>query len=243
MVDRSYLRVGGGAAVMGGILGVVGNLLHPRYRDISDVDMYRRIAGSGRFQAADLLIFVALLMTVVGFVAVAQALSAERGQGLARLGGHAALVGGAIAIASISLDLYALKQSAEIFASAAANDRAGAFWATNAIDHINTGMFGAWTIVFLGAAPLLIGVAVVLSRQWATWLGIGGVAGGALCLAVGFINLSRGDQTATQIPFLVGSLLVTGFLIAAGIRLWRGAVAAPGLVNDEQPGSSRSAGA
>jgi hypothetical protein len=235
MCDRPYLRVGGGAAVAGGILGIVGNLLHPRYSDISDVEMYRRIAGSGRFQVADLLIIVALLMTVVGFVAVAQAMSAERGRVLARLGSHAALVGGTIAIAGISLDLYAFKQSADIFASAAANDRAGAFWATNAIDHINTGIFGAWTIVFLGAAPLLIGVAVVLSRQWATWIGIGGIAGGALCCAVGFINLSRQDQATTQIPFLVGSLLVTVFLIATGTLLWRDAVA-PGLVNDEQPG-------
>jgi hypothetical protein len=226
MVDRAYLRAGGGAAVGGGVVGVVGNLLHPRYSNLDDVDIYRTIAASDRFRIADLLIIVALLLTVAGFVAIAHAMSGGAGSTLARFGRDAAVIGGAIAIASIALDLYGLRQAAENFAKAAPDNQSGAFWATNAIDHINTGMFGAWTIVFLGVAPFLIGGAALAARQRPIWVGLTGAVGGALCVVVGFINLSREDQTPTQIPFLVGSLLVTAWVIAAGIGLWR--LASPG---------------
>lgn len=221
MVDRAYLRAGGAAGVVGGVLGIAGNLLHPRYSDLSDVEIYRRIAGSDRFWIADVLITLALLLTIAGFVAVARALSGGRGATLARFGGDAALVGGAIAIGSVALDMYGLKQAAKNFARAARADQVGAFWATNAIDRINTGALGAWTIVFLGLAPLLIGGAALMARRKPTWVGLSGMAGGALCLVVGFIDLSRQDQEPTQIPFLVGSLLVTVWIIAAGLGLWR----------------------
>jgi len=221
MVDRDYLRAGGAAGVVGGVLGIVGNLLHPRYSHLDDVDIYRRTAASERFRIADLLILVALLLVIAGFVAVARGLSRGRGATLARMGGDAALVGGAIAIASIALDMYGLKQAAETFAKAAPADRVGAFWATNAVDRINTGALGAWTIVFLGVAPLLIGGAALAARQRPVWVSLSGAVGGALCVVVGFINLSRQDQSSTEIPFLVGSLLVTGWIIAAGIGLWR----------------------
>jgi hypothetical protein len=221
MDDRAYLRAGGAAAVVGGVLGLVGNLLHPRYGHVADVDIYSRIAVSDRFRIADFLIIIALLLTMAGFVAVARALSGGRGAMLARLGADAALVGGAIAIASIALDLYAFKQAAPA-------DRVGAFWATNAIDKINTGALGAWTIVFLGVAPLLIGAAALAARRGPAWVGLTGTVGGALCLVVGFIDLSRQDQTPTQIPFLVGSLLVTAWIITAGVGLWRGASPADG---------------
>jgi hypothetical protein len=230
MLHRGYLRAAGAAGVAGGVLGIVGNLLHPRYGDLRDVDIYSRIAGSDLYQVADVVIIAALLLTVAAFVAVARASSSGRGATLARLGSDAAIIGGAIAIASISLDMYALKQSAENFANAAAADRVGAFWATNAIDNINTGVFGAWTIVFLGVAPLLIGAAAMASRQRPSWVGPVGALRGALCLVVGFVSLSQRNQTPLQIPFLIGSLLVTAWIIAASAGLWRGVL--PGDTGD-----------
>jgi hypothetical protein len=220
MDDRQFLRWGGMAAVVGGGLAVVGNLLHPRY-DAPDVDVYRRIAASDRYRIADLVILVALMLTMAGFVAVSRSLGAGRGGPLAQFGRIAALAGGTIAIAEIGMELFGLKQAAETFATARPGDQVGSFWATNAVDHINTGLFNTWTIVFLGAAPLLLGAAALLSRAQPSWVGVLGTVGGALCVVVGFVNLVRADQTTLQIPFLIGSLLVTVWIIAAGALLWR----------------------
>ena len=46
MNDRSFLRLGAAAAVVGALLALAGNLLHPRFGDIADVDLYRKIAGA-----------------------------------------------------------------------------------------------------------------------------------------------------------------------------------------------------
>jgi hypothetical protein len=220
MVDRNVLRMGGLAAVAGGVLALVGNLLHPRY-DGDDVDIYRRIADSDRYRIADLILLVAVLLTAAGFVAVSRSLDSEPAAGLAYYGRLAAVVGATIALAETGLEVYGLKQSAATFASASGPDQPGSFWATNAIDRINLGLFGTWTAVFLGVAPLLIGVAALRARRQPAWIGLLGAVGGLCSLVVGAINLMIEDQTRTDIPFLIGSLLVTAWIICAGVQLLR----------------------
>lgn len=220
MNERTFLRIGGLAAIVGGVLALVGNLLHPRY-DAPDVEVYRKIANSDRYRISDVIILLALMLTVAGIVAVSRSLGSGRGGALAQYGRVAALVGGSIAVAEIGLETYGFKQAAATFATARPGDQVGSFWATNAVDHINTGLFNTWTIVFLGVAPLLLGAAALTSRARPSWIGILGVVGGAACVVVGFVNLVRADQTAMQVPFLIGSLVVTVWVVAAGAVLWR----------------------
>ncbi len=223
MEERVFLRFGAGAAVAGAVLGLVGNVLHPRYGDLSDVELYRRIATNNAWVPADLLILAALVLSVAGIVAVARSL---RGGGAnesladwARLG---AVAGGAIAIAQTGVDAFALRQAARAFAGAADPDVVGAFWATNAIDKLSTALFATWTLVLLGIVPLLLAVAAVRTRRypWAV-SGMAGV-GGLGCAVVAVVNLVRVDQSATEIPFLVASVLVTAWLLLSGLLLWEG---------------------
>ena len=140
---------------------------------------------------------------------------------LSEYGRLATLVGGTIAIAQFGVETYGLKQQAAVFAGAQATDVQGALWATNAVDRLNTAMFNTWTIVFLGLAPLLLGLAVLRMRRFPNWLGVLGAVGGAVCLVIGCVNLAREDQTSTQTPFLIGSLLVTAWLFCAGALMLR----------------------
>jgi len=227
MEDRSFLKVGAGAAVAGALLALVGNLLHPRY-NVDDVVKFRRMAGSKLLISADLVLLVALALVVAGAVAIAASLEEGRSSGLARLGRLAATVGGAIAIGELGVETFGLIQSAKIFASAPRIDEAGAFWATSAVDHLNTALFATWVIVLLGLGPLLISLAMLGGRRYPAWLGAAGGLGGLICLGVGVFYLLRSDQSPANIPFYVGSLLVTVWLLAAGALLWRqGAVEGP----------------
>jgi hypothetical protein len=219
--DRSFLRLGGGTAVVGGLLALVGNVLHPRYSNLDDVDRFRLMAGSSALIASDLVLLAAFACVIAGFVAIAASLDEGRVSGLARFGRVSAIVGGAIALAETGIETFALVQSAKIFASASDANRVGAFWATSAVDHLNTGLFATWTVVLLGLVPLLLGLAIVLNRRYPVWLGVAGVLGGVLCLAVGVFELLRTDQNPTVIPFFIGSLLDTGWLLWAGVLLWR----------------------
>ena len=211
-------RVGGGAAVVGGVLALAGNLLHPRYGDEEDFEIYRKIAVSDRFVVADFILIFALLLVVAGFVALAR----HSGSGFwAEHGRLMALIGGTIAIAQFGVELYAFKHQSEVFARAIPEDQNASFWATNAIDHVNTAMFDTWTLVLLGLAPILIGVAAVRERRFTLWINVVALVGGAVCAFVGVVNLGLEDQSTLEIPFLVGSLLVTAWIVAAGTTLLR----------------------
>lgn len=218
--DRSFLKVGAGAAIAGAVLALVGNLLHPRY-NVDDVVKFRRMAGSKLLISADLVLLVALALVVAGVVAIAASLEEDRSGGLARLGRLAATVGGAIALAELGVETFGLIQSAKIFASAPRIDEAGAFWATSAVDHLNTALFATWVIVLLGLGPLLVSLAMLSSRRYPAWLGAGGGLGGLICIFVGVFYLLRSDQSPANIPFYIGSLLDTVWLFVAGTLLWR----------------------
>ncbi|HYT38938.1 MAG TPA: hypothetical protein VEN99_05480 [Acidimicrobiia bacterium] len=222
MNDRSFLRLGAAAAVVGALLALAGNLLHPRFGDIADVDLYRKIAGSDRWLTSDLLIIAALVLSTAGLVAIARSLHGGGMDGaLARYAGVAAMVGGAMAIMQTGVDAFAFRQAARAFSGAPAQDLVGAFWATNAIDKLGVALFATWTFVFLGVVPLLLAAAAFRTRRYPLAMTTVGAIGGLGCAVVGVVNLVRLDQSATEIPFLVGSLLVTAWLLWAGVVLWQ----------------------
>ena len=221
MADRSFFRVGGAAAVLGGVLALVGNVLHPRWTDLDDVELYGKIADNGVWKADHLILVVALVLTVGGTIAIARSLHDGPGDTYARYGLLATAVGGAIALANIGIDGYSARIAAENFVGANAQDQVGAFWAANAIDHISTAMFNIWTMVLLGVSPLMLGMAAIRSKRYPAWVALAAVAGGAVCTVVGLWGLGTRDQEMFQIPFLVGSVLVTLWILAAGWMLWQ----------------------
>jgi hypothetical protein len=221
MHEQSKVRVAGIAAVAGAALALVGNLLHPRYGNDPDFVNYGRIAGSDRLRAADFVLLLAMALIIPGMIGIARWVRSERGDVVSHQARLAATIGGTIALAQLGIETFALKQQAALFVSTNETDRVGAFWATNAIDHLSTALFNTWTIVLLGLTPLAIGIAALRSHRHPTWIAAIALLGGASCLVTGCVNLARVDQSSMEIPFLVGSLLVTAWLLAAGTAMLR----------------------
>ena len=222
-VSRS---TGSSLAIAGAALALVGNLLAPRFTQDQDVDIYKAVAASDRLTAANLVLVVAFLVATAGIYAVASTMRGGAGNDAAHLGGAVVTIGGAIALAQMGVEAYAYRQLAKTFVSADDTNRPGAFWATNAVDHLNAGLLSTWTLLFLGLAPVLIGAAMMQSRAFPSWLaGLGGV-GGLCCIVVGVHNLVSAEQSDLDVLFLVGSLLVTVWLFAAGVLLLRAPEAA-----------------
>jgi hypothetical protein len=210
-------RIGGAAAASGGVLALVGNLVHPSY-DGENVDIYPKIAASDRYLVADFVLLVALVMLVAAIVSIARHIGSNP---LADQGRLFAVIGGTIAIAQLGLETFALRHQTEIFAGAPPDDRSGSFWAANAIDHLNMALFDTWTAVFLGLAPILLAVAAFRGRRFSVWTNLSALSGGAICLVVGSVNLGLDNQSTLDIPFLIGSLLITAWVIAAGYEMLR----------------------
>jgi hypothetical protein len=180
------------------------------------------VAASDRFVVADLVILAAVLLVTAGLVAIARSEGSAAGHDLAHYGRLAALLGGAVALAQIGLETYGFRQSAEAFADAPEGaNQVGAFWATNAVDHVNVALFGVWTLVFIGLAPLLLGAASLRQPPAARWIGVVGALGGLCCVVVGTLLLVVDETGDLDVPFLIGSLLVTVWILAAGVELLR----------------------
>src|SRR3954471_11376004 len=85
-MDRTFYRWGGAAAVVGGVLALLGNLMAPRWTDIDDVERYRKIADSGIWRIDALILVFAIILVTVGTVAVAKSLEGGGADGLAGYG-------------------------------------------------------------------------------------------------------------------------------------------------------------
>jgi hypothetical protein len=199
-----------------GLFGLAGNMLHPRYAG-EDVDIYRHIAASDRYAVADLVLVPALVLLTIGLAALARRASGSLGD-IARI---VALIGGALGVAEIVVELQGVRQQAKLFVSAMPGDRPGAFWSTNAIDRINGALTGGWVILLLGVAPLLLGAIQLTDRAMPRVVALAGCAGGAVGAVVGVIDLLSSDQGRANLAFLIGSLVVTGWVIATGFVLTR----------------------
>jgi hypothetical protein len=218
---------GAAFAVAGGVVALVGNLLAPRFDQNDNVQVYRAMAASDRLAPAGVVLVVAFVLTTIGIVSIASSVRGGRGNDAAWLGGAAAAAGGVIALAQNSVEMFGLRQMARVFAGADGQNQQGAFWATSALDKTNASLFSTWTLLLLGLAPVLISVAMFQTQSFPTWLAVIGLVGGVICGFVGVANLLMEDQAALNLVFLVGSLLVTAWLIAAGVLLRRAPVAAP----------------
>jgi Domain of unknown function (DUF4386) len=113
--------------------------------------------------------------------------------------------------------LYGLHHEARNFASIpSGGNNVAPFFATNAIEGISDALFAAWGLILLGIAPILITLALRKAARCPVWLAAVGFIGGALCVGVGIFDLLHDDQGDANIPFLVGSLLVTVWLVGCG---------------------------
>jgi hypothetical protein len=212
-------------AVIGGVVALVGNALAPRFNG-DDVDIYRKIAHSSRYATANVIILIALLLVTAAFVGISRHGLRDGSSELAQYGRVASVAGGAIALLQVGVETFGYRQQARAFDTANAHNVVSAFWATNALDHINAGMFAVWTIALLGLAPMLLGAAQ-LRNGTSGRLGFAAVLGGATCFVVGIGELLASDQSKYDVPFAIGSVIVTIWLIATGVLMWRRADVVP----------------
>lgn len=211
MQQRLSDSASGLVLVAGALLGLSGNLLHPRW-DADLIKSYYQIASSNRLAVSDLVIMVALVLLIVGFRLLAD-------QYPGGLSGHArlaAIVGGSLALGQTGIELSALGESADQFAAAHGTNQVGAFWSTAAVDQINAALFATWTVLLLGIAPILMTGALRLAGRSPWWQTALGSGGGLLCLVVGILELATGGEVPSDLAFLMGSLLVTAWFLTTG---------------------------
>lgn len=223
MPERTLLRIGAVSAILGAIILVVANALHPRTSDVDDTEATLQLIGdSGIWVTDHLAIAIALLLVLGGLVALFRSITSQPGAAVARLGFAGALVSGGIGIILLGIDGIALKEVAESWADAPAEEKASAFRVGEAIEQVSFGIFSMFIFVFFGLTILLYGLAVALSDIYPKGLGWVAVILGGGSAVLGLVQAYQGpSDVVTNILFAVFSILITVWVLVIGVFMWR----------------------
>jgi hypothetical protein len=220
------LRIGSAAGIVGALLGMVGNLIHPATPTDDPEGVARTIADSELWVADHLAIVLGLILMLGGLVAIAHSIQGGLPGALARLGSVAAVAGITVGLILVTLDGLAAKQIAEAWATAPPGEQAAALRLVQAEETINFALAALFNILFAGVTFILYGLAVAWSRVYPRWLGWVVVVAGLGSVVAGLVQAYAGESTTvTRVLTIVFPTVITLWLVQICVLLFRQAPA------------------
>jgi hypothetical protein len=216
------IRVGAAAGIVGSLLAMVGNLLHPATPTGDPEGVARTIADSEIWVAVHLAIVLGLILMLGGLVAIARWITVGLPGALARLGQVAAVAGITVGLILVTLDGIAAKHIAEAWATAPPAEEAAALRLVLAEETLNFSLAALFNILFAGVTFILYGLAVARSGLRPRWLGWVVVVAGLGSMVVGLVQAYVGESTpVTRILTIVFPTIITLWVIQMGVLLLR----------------------
>src|SRR5918996_1010483 len=218
--DFRVFRIGWMAAIVGSLLGLVGNLMHPVTPIGNPEGVARVIAESGIWVPVHLAIVLGIVLMLGGLVALRHSIRDGLAGALARFALIAAVAGAAIGLVLVILDGVAARQLAEEWAAAAPGRRELALGLVQANETINFALASLFNVVFAAATFILFGLAVAVGDAYPRWLGWVAIGAGVLSVGAGAIQASIGEPTdATRVLTIIGPTVITLWLLVMGMLL------------------------
>jgi hypothetical protein len=213
--DRTVLRVGAWAAIVGGVLGIVVNAFNPLRPDAEALgDPFAPLdaaATSGSWKVVQIGVLVAFLFFLAAFYAITRSIAGNPARAWASLGLGAVFLGITLSVAAFAV--YAGLPSAV--------EELGVDSLVGVVV-VAGGLLTGSQIILFGVAGLLYAVAIVSSEAYPTWLGWVVGAGGAVGLVSGFMDAFAGPTVATNfVLFPISSGLLILSVMYIGVLMLR----------------------
>lgn len=218
MSDRTLFRWGSWAAIVGGLVAILGNVLHPRPDNLDDpiAEELRLIGESDSWVAIHLGLILGFLLITFGLFALSRSMKGGPAEGAARIALGSLLISTPVAVTALLIDGYAMGAIAD----AAAADPA-LLPAATAGGEIGWAGFMGLTILALGVTPALFGLAVARDGGYPAWLGWGAFLFGLVSVGAGVTGILDGPSTGFFLVFSISSGILTLWVIAIGVLLGR----------------------
>ena len=165
--EGSIFRVGSVAGIVGSLLAMVGNLLHPATPIGDPEGVAQTIAQSERWVPVHLVIVVGLIFMLGGLVAISRSIEG----GLAELGYVAAVAGVTVGVILVIVDGVAAKHLADMWEAAPPEEAPAALQVVLDEEAINFALAALFNILFAGVTFILYGLAMAWSRTYPRRLG------------------------------------------------------------------------
>jgi hypothetical protein len=207
----------------GGLLALVGNALHPHAPDSDPAATIAALATDATWPWIHLAIVGGILLIIGGLVLFARLLVGSLAEPLARLAVAALLIGGAVVTVSTSVDGFGMKALAVATQAAPATETAASLRAAIAVDTMDFGIWSMGMLILFGAGFGCFAFALAASRRLSLWYAALAGAGAILSGVAAVLQIAEGGETKeAETLFLVGSMLLTAWVLVLGVRLWRG---------------------
>lgn len=212
-----------GLLLVGGLLALAGNALHPHAPDPDPAATIAALATDAAWPWIHLAIMGGILLIIGGLAVLARELTTGPAEPLARIAVVALVIGGAVVTVSTSVDGFGLKALALAAEAAPASEAASAIRAAMAADAMGFGIWSMGMLVLFGAGFGCFALALAAGRLLPLWYAALALAGALLSGMAAVLQIAEGGETqAAETIFLVGSMLLTAWVLVLGVRLWRG---------------------
>lgn len=217
MLDRTVTRLGAVAAMVGAVIAIVFNLLHPLGEEYTAAEEVR-LTGEGIWAFDHYMLGWAVGLALLAFIVIGRSFTGEPSASWGRVALIFAIGSVAILFVTLAIDGFALKEAAEVSGSEVAEG----------VAYVTGGLFLASIGSFFGVTPLAYGAAVLTGDDYPGWLGWVSILAGVLGLITGTIVFFAGQSGLTvKVLFPASSVLFTLWIGVMGYLLWRKAGAAP----------------
>lgn len=220
--DPVIRRAGGMAAIVGALMGMVGNLLHPSTAGHDRAGVATIIAESAAWTPLHLTIVVGLILMLFGLTALCRSMTTGPSGGFAVLAQVAAVAGIAVGVILVTLDGLAAKHLATAWAAAPPEEQTIALWVLTAEEIFNFALASLFNILFAGVTYLLLGMAVLLGGVFPRYLGWFPIVSGIGSIVAGLIQAYTGASTGiTAVLTIVFPTIITLWTAYMGVLLLR----------------------
>lgn len=221
MTERQHNQLGAITAISGALLLFLGTLWHPAGADPNDAQAaFAEYAADDAWVASHLLQLSGVILIVVALVLLTRRMATGRGAVWAVIGGAIAIASLATAGALQAVDGIALKVMVDRWAAAAATEKEIVFLATFAVRQIEIGLASIFSLL-MGLSVTSYGQALISDRRFPNWLGGLAIVGGLPLVIAGVVMAYTGFSGTAMNINMVSSTLLLVWLAIVGVRLWR----------------------
>jgi len=221
-IDRSEMRVGSVALLLGGTGAFIANLFHPHDFPNQTEPLLRFVAERPHWSQLHFLIMMAIVFLVCGLAMLTRNLADPMARAIGTLGRYMVILGGAVYMVEVMIDGFAMRYFARTWAAATdPAQKAALLTSGDAVIHTWFALFPVFSGVLLGLSMVVIGAAVFRSGNFPRWLGAWGLLSGTLCFLTGLgAGLGLHVPLALQV-WIVGVTLSACWGPLLGVMMWR----------------------
>jgi hypothetical protein len=232
----SFLRFGGICAIVGAVLSVAAGI---GFRNLTNLypaqDVLEILAARSwiSWPLTHLGFIAGALLWVFALVALSWTLIEGRSWALGRLGAAAIIVGAALHVLYSAVNGYGFTTLAQSW-NDPSTDAFAVVVVGDALRRMLGGGWAATLLLFHGVPFVLYGLAVAYSPRYPSWLGWVGVVGGAGSVLTGVAHLFGKYLISLWLP-VVFAIVVSAWMVAMGIMMWRHAREYEGMMEPRTP--------